>query len=247
MSIMQYNGSAIVAMCGKDCVAIASDMRYGIQQQTIACDMNKIFEMGDKLFIGLSGLITDVQTLKQKFDFRLKMYALQENRPIRPKVFSNLVSNILYEKRFGPYFAEPVIAGLDEKEGPFISVMDLIGAPCFAKDFVVSGTTSEELYGVCEAFCGLDEKEGPFISVMDLIGAPCFAKDFVVSGTTSEELYGVCEAFWKKDMGPDELFETISQALLAAVDRDCLSGWGAIVHVITKDGVTTKKLKSRQD
>mmetsp|Transcript_5537 Transcript_5537/g.13487 ORF Transcript_5537/g.13487 Transcript_5537/m.13487 type:complete len:205 (-) Transcript_5537:507-1121(-) len=204
MSIMQYNGSAIVAMCGKDCVAIASDMRYGIQQQTIACDMNKIFEMGDKLFIGLSGLITDVQTLKQKFDFRLKMYALQENRPIRPKVFSNLVSNILYEKRFGPYFAEPVIAGLDEKEGPFISVMDLIGAPCFAKDFVVSGTTSEELYGVCEAF-------------------------------------------WKKDMGPDELFETISQALLAAVDRDCLSGWGAIVHVITKDGVTTKKLKSRQD
>ena len=60
---MQYNGSGIVAMCGKDCVAIASDMRYGIQQQTIACNMHKTFQMGDKLFIGLAGLITDMQTL----------------------------------------------------------------------------------------------------------------------------------------------------------------------------------------
>mmetsp|Transcript_13494 Transcript_13494/g.27338 ORF Transcript_13494/g.27338 Transcript_13494/m.27338 type:complete len:205 (-) Transcript_13494:131-745(-) len=204
MSIMQYNGSGIVAMCGKDCVAIASDMRYGIQQQTIACDMHKVFKMSDNIFIGLSGLITDVQTLKQKFDFRMKMYALRENRPMKPKVFSNLVSTILYEKRFGPFFCEPVIAGLDEKEGPFISAMDLIGAPVFAKDFVVAGTAGEELYGVCEAF-------------------------------------------WKPNMEPDELFETISQSLLAAVDRDCLAGWGAIVHVITKKGVTTKKLKSRQD
>eukprot|EP00954_Amorphochlora_amoebiformis_P004132 321541-Amorphochlora_amoeboformis.AAC.1 len=186
---MQYNGSGIVAMVGKDCVAIASDMRYGIQQQTIATNMHKVFKMGDKLFVGLSGLITDMQTLKQKFDFRLKMYALRENRPMRPKVFSNLVSTILYEKRFGPFFCEPVI-------------------------------------------CGLDEKEGPFISAMDLIGAPVLAKDFVVSGTAGEELYGTCEAFWKPNMEPDELFETISQALLAAVDRDCLAGWGAIVHVM---------------
>lgn len=31
---------------------------------------------------------------------------------------------------------------------------------------------------------------------------------------------------------PDELFETISQALLNAVDRDALSGWGGVVHVM---------------
>lgn len=31
---------------------------------------------------------------------------------------------------------------------------------------------------------------------------------------------------------PEELFETISQALLASVDRDCLSGWGGHVYVV---------------
>jgi len=32
--------------------------------------------------------------------------------------------------------------------------------------------------------------------------------------------------------GPEELFEVISQALLSSVDRDCISGWGGIVHVV---------------
>ena len=31
---------------------------------------------------------------------------------------------------------------------------------------------------------------------------------------------------------PDELFEVLSQSLLAAVDRDALSGWGAVVHIM---------------
>ena len=31
---------------------------------------------------------------------------------------------------------------------------------------------------------------------------------------------------------PEDLFETISQALVNAFDRDALSGWGAVVHVM---------------
>jgi 20S proteasome alpha/beta subunit len=31
---------------------------------------------------------------------------------------------------------------------------------------------------------------------------------------------------------PEDLFETISQCLLSAVDRDAFSGWGGIVHVM---------------
>ena len=31
---------------------------------------------------------------------------------------------------------------------------------------------------------------------------------------------------------PEQLFETISQALLNAVDRDAVSGWGGVVHVM---------------
>ena len=43
------------------------------------------------------------------------MYKLREEREIKPTTFSALLTSVLYEKRFGPYFTEPVVAGLDEK------------------------------------------------------------------------------------------------------------------------------------
>lgn len=62
-SITSYNGSALIAMVGKNCFAIASDRRLGVNFQTIATDFQRIFKIHDKLYIGLSGLATDVQTM----------------------------------------------------------------------------------------------------------------------------------------------------------------------------------------
>eukprot|EP00573_Skeletonema_grethae_P010899 CAMPEP_0201692626 /NCGR_PEP_ID=MMETSP0578-20130828/5464_1 /ASSEMBLY_ACC=CAM_ASM_000663 /TAXON_ID=267565 /ORGANISM="Skeletonema grethea, Strain CCMP 1804" /LENGTH=204 /DNA_ID=CAMNT_0048178033 /DNA_START=79 /DNA_END=693 /DNA_ORIENTATION=+ len=204
MSILEYNGAAIIAMSGKNCVAIASDNRLGIQYQTVSMSFQKIFQMNDSLMVGLAGLASDVQTLDQLLRFRMNLYELREEREMTPKVFTNLLSTMLYEKRFGPYFCEPVIAGLDEQGKPFLSTMDLIGAQAGAKDFVVAGT--------CDG-----------------------------------NLYGMCETLYKPDMEEEELFETIAQALLASVDRDALSGWGGVVHVITEKGIVSRELKGRQD
>jgi 20S proteasome subunit beta 3 len=70
MSIFEYNGAAIVAMAGKNCVAIGSDLRFGVQLKTIATDVPKVYQIHDKLFLGLSGLGTDAQSLHQKLMFR---------------------------------------------------------------------------------------------------------------------------------------------------------------------------------
>ena len=48
-------------------------------------------------------------------------------------------------------------------------------------------------------------------------------------------------------MNPDELFECVSQSLLAAMDRDILSGWGATVYILTPSEVIVKEIKTRQD
>lgn len=152
--------------------------------------LKQVHKMSDRLFVGLSGLATDIQTLEQLLRFRLNLYKLREERDIKPETFSALLSHILYEKRFGPYFVEPLVAGLRAEDNT------------------------------------------PFISGMDLIGAPVFAKDFVVAGTCAANLYGLCESFFKPDLEPEQLFEVLSQSLLASVDRDALSGWGAVVHVM---------------
>ncbi|CAH1404343.1 unnamed protein product [Nezara viridula] len=205
MSILAYNGSAVIAMKGKDCVAIASDLRFGIQGQTVSTNFEKIFEMGPHLYIGLPGLTTDTFTVLNKLKFRANMFELKEDRKIAPDVFLSMVSNLLYERRFGPFFVEPIIAGLKPK-------------------------TFE-----------------PFIASMDLLGCPNKPEDFVVAGTASEQLYGMCEALWEPDLSPEDLFETISQALVNACDRDALSGWGASVYIIEKDKVTHRRIKTRMD
>ncbi|XP_073428616.1 proteasome subunit beta type-3 isoform X2 [Dendrobates tinctorius] len=205
MSIMSYNGGAVMAMRGKNCVAIAADKRYGVQAQMVTTDFQKIFPMGERLYIGLAGLATDVQTVSQRLKFRLNLYELKEGRQIKPKTFMSMVSNLLYERRFGPYYVEPVIAGLDPK-------------------------TFE-----------------PFICSLDLIGCPMVTEDFVVSGTCSEQMYGMCESLWEPDLEPEDLFETISQAMLNAVDRDAISGMGVVVHIMKRqDGQYDKKRRTRR-
>jgi 20S proteasome subunit beta 3 len=89
--------------------------------------------------------------------------------------------------------------------------------------------------------CGLERDNKPYICGMDLIGAGLFADDFVVCGSTSSEaLFGMCESLYRPNLEPDELFEIVSQCLLSAVDRDALSGWGAIVHVMYALSVVCK-------
>ena len=168
--------------------------------------MKKIYKIHDHLYVGLSGLATDQATLAQRFKFRHNMYELRESRKMRPETFANLVSTMLYEKRFGPYYAEPIVAGLDATNG-----------------------------------------YKPFITGMDLIGAMAPTDNFVVCGNNEESLFGVCESMYKPDLEPEELFEVIAQCILAGVNRDCLSGWGGVVHVISKDKVITRTLKGRMD
>lgn len=121
------------------------------------------------------------------------MYTIKEERDLEPQTFAHIVSSTLYERRFGPYFIEPVVAGMQK--------------------------TPAGSYA-------------PFIASMDLIGCINWAKDFVVAGTASEKLYGVAEGLWEPDLEEEDLFETISQTLMNAVDRDAFSGWGAVVHVM---------------
>ena len=119
--------------------------------KTVSTDFPKTFRMHDKLFVGLSGLATDVQTVSEKLKFRINMYKLKEERDIKASTFTKMLSNMLYEKRFGPYFVGPIVAGLEGKENkPYIAGMDLIGATEEPKDFIAQGTCAENLVGMCE-------------------------------------------------------------------------------------------------
>lgn len=85
-------------MVGKDCIAIACDLRLGNQSLGLSNNFEKIFQLGDKTFLGLTGLATDVITLSETFRFKNNLYKLREEREIEPTTLANL-SVLHYTKR----------------------------------------------------------------------------------------------------------------------------------------------------
>ncbi len=96
----QYNGAALVGMCGKECVALACDTRLGVQLRTIDAHFNKVFKVNDRVMIGLTGLATDIQTVAAKLHTEEKVYSLEEGEHLRAPMFANLVSHFLYQHRY---------------------------------------------------------------------------------------------------------------------------------------------------
>ena len=167
--------------------------------------MERVFKINNRTLLGMSGLVSDVMTVHEELVMKSDLYKLREDREISPQTFDAMVSSFLYSKRFGPFFVEPLIAGL---QGP---------------DFT------------------------PFISGQDVLGCPVATNDFVVAGTAEASLYGTAETFFRPNLEPDELFEVMAQVLTQSTDRDCLSGYGAIIYILTPTRLIVREILGRQD
>jgi 20S proteasome subunit beta 3 len=92
-----------------------------------------------------------------------------------------------------------------------------------------------------------DGKHRPFLCALDCIGAKSSSEAFVCGGAASNSLYGTAEALWEPDLEPEELAHVCGKAFQSALERDCLSGYGSVVYLITKDGIIEYDLASRND
>ena len=89
----------MVAMGGKNCVAIATDTRLSTELMTIDGNFQRVFKVNDKVLMGVSGLGTDVQTFDSLMKFKNNLYRLREGKEMKAGTFTKLVATSLYEKR----------------------------------------------------------------------------------------------------------------------------------------------------
>lgn len=58
---------------------------------------------------------------------------------------------VSYVFRFGPFYVESVVAGLQPKTyEPYLASLDILGGIAISKNFSVTGTCKAQLYGMCE-------------------------------------------------------------------------------------------------
>jgi 20S proteasome alpha/beta subunit len=227
-----------------------------------------------RAMVGFVGLEGDVQSLAQNLSISIsaKMgrhlgfgfsgngngngngsgaLKLGRGREISPKSLSILLSHMLYSRRSSPYYVEPIVAGLEK-----VVNRELVVNPSeIVKDeTLIHNTSSEETLsegegGLLSSPCYKERIDYiPFLCAQDVIGAQSKSKAFVCSGTASKSLYGTAEALWRPQLEPDELLQVCGRAFLSALERDCLSGYGAIIYLMVGgEGIMEYELACRND
>eukprot|EP01053_Blabericola_migrator_P006653 Blabericola_migrator_1__6652@NODE_3359_length_1831_cov_120_284014_g2095_i0_p2_GENE_NODE_3359_length_1831_cov_120_284014_g2095_i0NODE_3359_length_1831_cov_120_284014_g2095_i0_p2_ORF_typecomplete_len206_score37_17Proteasome/PF00227_26/7_6e35_NODE_3359_length_1831_cov_120_284014_g2095_i011711788 len=203
-SIMNLHGGSALVMLGKDAVAIVVDKRLSNQLQMVSESFERAFPLSDKVYFAAAGFASDIQTAFRTLRFHSKLYKLREDRDMSVLAASTYLSNLLYQRRFGPWFISPVVAGVNSDGKP-------------------------EAWG------------------FDLIGTPGQVEDFNVAGTSDSELFGMCERKYKPNLEANELKELALECFITALDRDCLSGNGAVCHLITSQGTQRFDVPMRAD
>ncbi|XP_037944237.1 proteasome subunit beta type-3-like [Teleopsis dalmanni] len=151
MALLDYASGCVVAMYGKDCVAIATDHHLGTSDHVMPVHFEKIFRVDQKLFMGLIGLQADILRVRNTVLNRKKSFECDQIRKMTVEGFANLTSNFLYEYRFEPFYVETIIAGLNSITGePLICGMDLLGCLSYPPDYIICGSPNCQAYSLSE-------------------------------------------------------------------------------------------------
>jgi 20S proteasome subunit beta 3 len=143
------------------------------------------------------------------------------------------MSHLLYQRRTAPYYVEPIVVGLEE--------IKVTSRTPTNKDHVHHGHKEENDQ---EVKCYYK----PFLCAQDVIGAQSKSHAFVCSGVAKKSLYGCAESLWRPNLSPEELVQVCGKAFLSALERDCLSGYGAVLYLMEGGkGIQEIQLSCRND
>jgi PREDICTED: similar to proteasome beta subunit len=154
----QYNGGTILGVAGKGFAILASDTRLVAGYSIYTRKQSKNFSLTQKSALGSGGCWCDVLTFTKILQARLKLYEYEHNKPISTEAVARLVSNMLYQKRFFPYYVYNVVVGLDENGDGLVYPYDSVGSYERVRYFC-SGSASSMIQPVLDNQIGLTNWE----------------------------------------------------------------------------------------
>jgi len=140
-------GTTTVAMICKDAVVLAADRKATMGYLIASKDAKKVLKLDEHIAMTIAGVVGDAQTLERYLKAELKLYKLHEERRMPVKSAASLAANILYTRRFYPYFVQLIIAGYDTKPQLFTLAPD---GSVIEEKYYSSGSGSPMVFGVLE-------------------------------------------------------------------------------------------------
>jgi len=140
-------GTTTVGLVCMDGIVMASDRRATMGYFIASKDIHKIYQIDDYLSMTIAGGVGDAQALVRLMQAESNLYKLKHGKNMSTKAAANLLSNILHNYKFYPFYVQLLIGGMGDK--PEVYSLDALGGLTDEK-YVSTGSGSPVAYGVLE-------------------------------------------------------------------------------------------------
>ena len=148
MDKLVKTGTTTIGLTCKGGILLASESKASMGYMVVNKDVQKVFKIDDKIGITIAGMVSDAQQLINILRAEISLYKLQTGEEISISAVANLLSNVMYARRFYPYYTQIIIGGVDST-GAHIYSFDPTGS-CIKENYVSTGSGSPFVYGILE-------------------------------------------------------------------------------------------------
>jgi len=145
---VKKTGTTTLGMVCKDGVVIATEKRATMGTLIAHKTTKKLYKIDEHLALATAGLVGDVQILARYLNAEANLYRLKRDTRMPVKSAATLMSNILNQRKFYPYYVQLILSGYDDTGGHVYS-LDAAGGAIPDK-YTAAGSGSPYVFGVLE-------------------------------------------------------------------------------------------------
>ena len=145
---VKKTGTTTLGMICKDGVIVATEKRATMGTLIAHKATKKLYKIDTHLALATAGLVGDLQVLVRYLNAEANLYRLKRDTKMPVESAATLMSNILNQRKFYPYYVQLILGGYDNTGGHVYS-LDAAGGAIPDK-YTAAGSGSPYVFGVLE-------------------------------------------------------------------------------------------------
>ena len=141
-------GTTTLGIVCKDGVVMATETRATMGTLIAHKKTKKLYQIDEHLALATAGLVGDLQILARYLNAEANLYRLKRDQKMPVRSAATLMSNILNQRKFFPYYVQLILGGFDNTGGHIFSLDAAGGA--IPDNYTAGGSGSPYVYGVLE-------------------------------------------------------------------------------------------------